>query len=83
MMIEIGRAAKLIGLRRDAIYKMIKKSTIPFEQKVAFGRSAYRIPKASFLLWLKKELGRVEERVLALQKAHRIIEREIENGRSA
>ncbi len=82
-MIEIGRAAKLIGFRRDAIYKMIKKGTIPYEQKVAFGRSAYRIPLPHFLEWLEREMSGLQKRLTLLSQSHKKVKEVLSNGRSA
>lgn len=67
MNISIGTAARLSGLDRSSVYKMVKKKTIPYLVETAFGRRSYLIPLAAFRLWMEKELERLEKKTHILK----------------
>lgn len=84
MYITADRAAKLIGRKRNAVYQMVKKGTIPYERQVVFGgRSAYRIPLGQFSEWIEREMFGLKEQLKKLEISHKRIQEVLKNGRSA
>ncbi len=80
MSIGIGRAAKLIGIKPNAVYQMIKKGTIPYERGVVFERSVYRIPLHQLQEWLEREMSILRKRIDFLSRSQKQIQEVLKHG---
>ncbi len=84
MNISVGRAAKLIGTKRNAVYQMIESDTLPYECGVVFGRKVYQIPLADLHQWMEREKAvlrnRTESRIAFLSRSQKQIQEVLKHG---
>ncbi len=80
MNIGVGRAAKLIGTKQNAVYQMINKGTIPHERGEVLGRRVYRIPLVQLQEWMEKEMSRFKKRIDFLSRSHKQIGEVLKHG---
>lgn len=78
--LSVPKAAKLAGLTNQAIYDLIRKKKVPFQQESVDGQRRYKIPASVFLVWLERDIVRHEQKMNFLKKSHRELKEYLHHG---
>lgn len=77
LFLMVSDAAKLAGLSEKGIYALIRNQKIPVSQELVGRYRRYKIPATPFLVWLERDINRLEQKTISLKRSHRILKERI------